>query len=41
MVIIHISGRITRANNLFDVGPTLYKCYANDVCLLGGHPEHT
>ena len=26
---------VQRRPNVFDVGPTLYKCYANDLCLLG------
>ena len=28
---------IQRRPNVFDVGPTLYKCYANVLCLLGSH----
>ena len=24
-----------RPNNVFDVGPALYKCYTNVLCLLG------
>ena len=36
---------IQRQTNVFDVGPTLYKCYTNVLCLLGygtypGHPWH-
>ena len=26
---------IQRRPNVFDVGPTLYKCYTNVLCLLG------
>ena len=26
---------VQRRPNVFDVGPTLYKCYANVLCLLG------
>ena len=26
---------VQRRPNVFDVGPTLYKCYTNVVCLLG------
>ena len=26
---------IQRRSNVFDVGPTLYKCYTNVLCLLG------
>ena len=26
---------IQRRPNVFDVGPTLYKCYKNVLCLLG------
>ena len=26
---------IQRRPNVFDVGPTLYKCYTNGLCLLG------
>ena len=28
---------VQRRPNVFDVGPTLYKCYTNVLCLLGGH----
>ena len=28
---------IQRRPNVFDVGPTLYKCYANVLCLLGDY----
>ena len=27
---------VQRQTNVFDVGPTLYKCYTNVLCLLGG-----
>ena len=27
---------VQRRPNVFDVGPTLYKCYTNALCLLGG-----
>ena len=27
---------IKRRPNVFDVGPTLYTCYTNVLCLLGG-----
>ena len=27
---------VKRRSNVFDVGPTLYKCYPNVLCLLGG-----
>ena len=26
---------VQRRPNIFDVGPTLYKCYTNSLCLLG------
>ena len=26
---------VQRRFNVFTVGPTLYKCYTNDLCLLG------
>ena len=30
---------VQRQPNVFDVGPTLYKCYTNILCLLGNaHP---
>ena len=28
---------LQRRPNVFDVVPTLYKCYTNVLCLLGGH----
>ena len=28
---------VQRRPNVFDVGPTLYKCYTNQLCLLGIH----
>ena len=28
---------IQRRPNVFDAGPTLYKCYTNVLCLLGSH----
>ena len=28
---------VQRRPNVFDVGPTLYKCYTNVLCLLGSH----
>ena len=27
---------VQRRPNVFDVGPTLYKCHTNVLCLLGG-----
>ena len=27
---------VQRRHHVFDVGPTLYKCYTNDLCLLRG-----
>ena len=27
---------VQRRTNVEDVGPTLYKCYANALCFLGG-----
>ena len=30
---------IQRRPNVFDVGPTLYKCYTNVLCLLGCPPS--
>ena len=26
--------------NVFDIGPTLYKCYTNKLCLLGCHDKY-
>ena len=31
---------IQQRPNVFDVGPTLYKCYTNVLCLLGVHTFH-
>ena len=30
---------IQRRPNVSDVGPTLYKCYTNVLCLLGSHAD--
>ena len=30
---------VQRRPNVFDVGPTLYKCYTQDMCLLSGGGE--
>ena len=32
---------VQRQPNVFDVGPTLYKCYKNVLCLLGVAPIKT
>ena len=32
----HLLTFAQRQPNVFDVGPTLYKCYTNVLCLLGG-----
>ena len=29
---------VQRRPNVFDAGPTLYKCYKNDLCFLGLPP---
>ena len=29
---------VQRWQNVFDVGPTVYKCYTNVLCLLGKTP---
>ena len=31
---------VTIKSNVFDVGPTLYKCYTHVLCLLGGKIIH-
>ena len=35
----HLYNNCTTSANVFDVGPTLYKCYTNVLCLLGCHVE--
>ena len=30
---------VQRRPNVFDVGPALYKCYTNVLCLLGWHKD--
>ena len=32
---------VQRRPNVFDVGPTLYKCYTDALCLLGGHVSNS